>query len=140
MTTLQDIYSQINAFRRNPERFNASCEIPFHPLSELQILPSLERESRWQATHQCEPVSHQTCEEYCYLFGDKCDHIARIKTFVFPDESTNETEVLVKGPRHPFKHLVAKRGHCEHLLDPDVNAMGGAIVGNLFVLAMLWLK
>lgn len=139
MTTLQEIYQQVNAFRQNPEAFNPSCVSPPYALPELQILPGLEAASVWQATHQCEPITHQTCPQWCSKFNGRCDHISRIKYFMFPNRTSFENEVLVKGPKRPFKHLVAKEGHCRHMLDPNVNSMGGAIVGNLFILAMVWL-
>lgn len=139
MTTLQEIYDQVNNFRADPLLFNPSCQVPPYALPPLQVLPKLESASLWQATHICQPISHNTCPEWCFMFNSRCDHISRIKYFMFPNKTSHENEVLVKGPKRPFKHLVGKSGHCRHMLDPNINSMGGAIVGNLFILAMAWL-
>jgi hypothetical protein len=140
MTTLQEIYNEINAFRGNPSLFRPSCVYDVIPYTNLTIMPELEIASMWQATHQCEPVSHSTCKEWCFMFGGKCDHVNRIKYFTFPSKTVNENEVLVKGPKRPFLHLVKKIGHCNLLLSNDVNSMGGAVFNNLFVLALVWLQ
>jgi uncharacterized protein YkwD len=140
MTTISEVYDQINAFRHDPAAYDPACGWGSLRLNDLVVEPALERAAKWQAEHQCESVSHKTCPEWCHLFGGKCDHITRIKSFTFPNETWNENELLVKGPKRPFKHLIHSRGHCEHLLSNTVNSMGGAIVGNLFVLVLVWYK
>lgn len=141
VSQMEDIYDQINAFRANPIGYSRqrglqlSCNgIMGLP---LRVVPQLESETDWQATHlDCVPISHKTCPQYCHLFGG-CSHIDRIKHFL--PNSKNQNEVMVKGPKRPLKHLIQSPGHCRHLLDPDVNAMGGSIFNNTFFLALVWL-
>ena len=135
---MEQIYDQINEFRRDPARFQPSCVVPAIKLKDLVIDSDLEAAAKWQATHQCGPARHTTCPRYCHLFGGRCDHISRITHFTKPRDVSNLNELLVQGPRRPFRHLVESIGHCEQLLSPTENIMGGAIAGNLFVLALGW--
>lgn len=139
MSTLQEIYNDINAFRQDPLAYYPSCHYNKLPLSPLHVIPELEQASFWQVTHTCTPINHNTCPEWCFMFNRSCSHIDRIKHFMFPQQTTNENEVLVKGPKRPLKHLINKSGHCDKLLSNDVNSMGGAIVNNLFILSLVWL-
>lgn len=138
MSSLQDIYNQVNAFRTDPIPYGPICNPPPMVLVNLTIEKDLESAALWQASHRCQPVSHTTCPEWCFMFDNKCDHISRIKHFTFPLQTENEAELLVMGPKRPFKHLVHKEGHCRQLLDPAINSMGAAIVGNLFILTLAW--
>ena len=131
---MEEIYNQVNAFRHNPRKYRPACPAPNIKLQDLQINPDLEKAALWQAQHQCGRPSHETCAEYCDCFGNKCDHISRIECFTGP--ASNFDEILVQGPRRPIKYAVASYGHCQRLLSPDINGMGGAIVGNLFILSL----
>ena len=137
---MEEIYEQVNQFRSNPSQFLDLHSWPHRctrPLDQayppLDISPGLEAATLWSATHQCEPIiSHDTCGVYCGLFNGSCSYQDRIAHFV---EVRNPGEILVKGPKRPLKNAIAKQGHCNHLLNPDIDVMGGAIVGNLFMLA-----
>ena len=137
---MQEIYQQVNQFRSNPSEFLAergwpnrcthALDVAYPPLS---VSRGLEAAAHWSATHQCEPIiSHETCPVYCGLFGGSCSYQDRIAHFV---DVRNPGEILVKGPKRPLKNAINKQGHCNHLLNPDIDMMGGAIVGNLFMLA-----
>lgn len=139
MTTLQEIYNSVNSFRQDPISFSPSCIFNKVPRRPLVILPELEIGAMWQATHLCEPVTHNTCPEWCFMFNNSCSHVSRIKHFLYPNKTANENEVLVIGPKRPFKYLVKKVGHCEHLLSQNINSMGGAIFNNIFILSLVWL-
>lgn len=134
---MQEIYDKINLFRANTSAFASSCGRHYvGVLPPLDINASLEEAAHWQATHQCGTPSHKTCDEWCFMFDGDCRHAARMKFFIFPLSSENENELLVYGPKHPFKHLLNSTGHCEMLLRNDINSMGGSIVGNLFILCI----
>lgn len=137
MSSIGEIYEQINAFRDDPASFDPSCGSSH--LGGLTVSPELEEAAMWQATHQCVPVTHKTCPQYCYLYEGRCDHITRIRHFIGND-TWNINELLVQGPRHPFPHLVGSVGHCQHLLANNINSMGGAVVGNLFILCLAFIN
>ena len=139
MTTLQAIYDSINEFRIHPSDFHPSCGYGSLRLSPYQIDTRLEQAASWQASHLCQPISHQTCTQYCHMFNNSCRHIERIKSFILPSQSWNENELLVIGPKRPFRSLVNSQGHCEKLLASNLNTIGGAILGNIFILVMVWL-
>jgi len=143
---LEEIYALVNEFQAAPRRFvqergwHAGCsrslEVSYDP---LVVLPQLEEGADWQVHHlDCGFISHETCPQYCHLFGS-CSASDRIESFMAPTKVANPNEVLVQGPKRPLKHLIAKEGHCDHLLSPEANAMGGAIVGNLFIMSLVWL-
>lgn len=138
MSTLAEIYDQVNTLRNDPFSHKTACKRPLAPLGNLTVEYDLEKAASWQAQHECVPITHHTCPNWCFMFDGKCDHASRIRFFTSPATTENEHELLVKGPKRPFRYLVNKEGHCRHLLDPDVNAMGGAIVGNLFILVLVW--
>lgn len=135
---MEAIYEQINAFRVDPLQFSPSCSPPPFQLEKLNISENLEAASKWHTEHMCDPVNHATCTEWCHLFGS-CLAADRIRQLSKPAETVEERELIVKGPKHPFKHLVKSPGHCAHLLDPRVNSMGGSILGNLFILSLAWI-
>lgn len=135
---MDTIYAEINSFRNDPFVFNLSCRPPPFELIDLRVDSQLENASLWQALHICDPINHTTCQSYCHLFKDhKCDYITRIQHF--QPNATEISELLVKGPKRPIHHLIEKNSHCLHLLDPTINSMGAAIVGNLFILALAWI-
>lgn len=132
------IYQQINAFRQDPFLFNLSCSPPPFFLTELQVDSGLENASLWQSLHICDPIDHTTCKTECHVFPNhKCDYITRIQ--YFQPHATEISELLVKGPKRPVRHLIEKHSHCLHLLDPTINSMGAAIMANLFILALAWI-
>lgn len=142
---MEEIYNQINQFRSNPQAFveergwSIGCTRPLSiSYQPLTVLPPLEEETKWHANHLCGTISHETCPAYCGLFGS-CSHTDRIAHFMQPFPIKNPNQVLVQGPKHPLRHLIAKTGHCNHLLDPEVNGMGGSMTSHLFLLSLVWL-
>lgn len=140
MTTISEIYGLINDFRSNPEKYNPSCGYGNLRLPSYQVNKKLEEAAEWQARNLCGPVSHTTCPEHCHLFNNSCRHIERIKSFILPNQSWNEHELIVQGPRHPFPHLVQSQGHCQLLLANNLNSIGGYILGHLLILVLVWLN
>lgn len=139
MTTISEIYELVNDFRANPLRYKSACvfDESSQPVHNLTVSSLLESAADWQATHQCNFVSHQTCYKYCPIFGS-CSAPDRIRFFT-NGKSINEFEVLVRGPRRPFQHLLNTRGHCEILRRTDINTMGGSIIGSLFIMTVAFL-
>lgn len=136
---MEAIYAEINAFRADPIPYHPACKVSPFPLSELDISTNLEYASQWHTEHVCDPVDHATCPELCHLFRS-CRASDRIRELAKPAETSEEAELLVKGPKRPLKHLISSPGHCAHLLSPNINAMGGFIAGNLFILALAWIN
>lgn len=136
---MDTIYAEINSFRNDPFVSNLSCNPPPFELMGLRVDSQLENASLWQAQNLCNPIDHTTCSSKCYLFKDgKCDYITRIQQF--QPNATAISELLVKGPKRPIHHFIEKNSHCIHLLDPTINSMGAAIVGNVFILALAWIN
>lgn len=138
---MDKIYADIAAFRADPEPFHPSCGWGNLRLPPFRIDPQLEEAAMFQASHRCGFPSHQTCPEYCHLFGNKCDHVNRIRSFIWPNTTAyNLHELIVMGPKNPVPALIGSPGHCEKLLASNENAIGGAICGNLFVLVLAWIN
>lgn len=149
---VDEIYSEMNAFRLDPlgyaqsRSINLACT-EMSPQTSLDILPELEQESAFQAgtlaMKECEEISHQTCEQYCYLFGGSCSYLDRIQGFVGPYHLCDMREVLIKGAKKPMKImrlLLESRGHCDHLIRSGLNYMGANITHidkTLFVMSMV---
>lgn len=132
MTTIFEIYELVNNFRQNPENFHASCVS--QPVAMLSVNSLLEDSARFQATHPCSPMSHQTCRGSCRQFGS-CQFLDRVKYFT-NGTSQNEYEILVQGPKRPFQPALNSPGHCAILLRDDINSMGGYIFNHVFILTV----
>ena len=132
MTTISEIYELVNSFRNFPESFHASCVS--QPVANLTVSSLLEDSARFQAMHQCNPMSHQTCHGLCQQFGS-CQFLDRVKYFTH-GSSQNEYEILVQGPKRPFQPALNSPGHCAILLRDDINAMGGHIFNHVFILTV----
>lgn len=132
MTTISEIYELVNSFRANPLHFHASCV--GQPAANLTVDSLLEEAAKFQATHQCSPMSHLTCPEFCQQFRS-CQFTDRVKYFTH-GSSQNEYEILVQGPKRPFQPTLNSPGHCSILLRNDINAMGGHIFNHVFVLTV----
>lgn len=137
---MDKIYRDIAEFREDPAPHHPSCGWGSLRLQPFLIVPELEEAARWQASHRCGRPSHQTCPEFCHLFGGRCDHVSRIRSFIGRNDSWNLHELLVMGPKNPVPALIGSQGHCEKLLASNENSIGGAICGNLFVLVLAWMK
>lgn len=146
--TMEEIYSLINDFRVAPKRFaqeqgwQPACTRPLTvSYDPLVVLAELEDAAEFQAVTclECGEFTHRTCDRYCSMFGGSCSYVDRINHFVGSNASYQQ-EVLTYGPKHPVKWLVQTQGHCDHILSPDINAMGVAFLSKLFILSMVYRK
>ena len=152
------MYYEINEFRENPEEYvrkngwKLSCTVPIdHKYNRLKVVRQLELSSSFQAetcaSRECE-ISHETCPQHCHRFGGSCSYIDRIKHFVDGDgfHASNVNEILVSGPKGPHRVLelfIGSPGHCDHILDPNLNAMGANFTHvnrNVFVVDFAYIE
>ena len=150
---VREIYEEVGAFRSSPVQYcldrgwNIACSIDVStPRGPVRVMGELEQASGFQAStlasDECPDISHTTCPAYCHLFGDSCSYDDRIGSFM-GDPFDTIREVLLKGawrPQRIMMFIAESEGHCNDLLDPDVNAMGGTMIHNaktLFVLTMV---
>jgi hypothetical protein len=140
-TSIGELYQELNTFRLDPKRYAAvrgwqlSC-----PRSErnshepLEVLSELEESSafhaRTLASNECPQISHDTCPQYCHLFGDSCSFLERVYSYVGPGYCMAQ-EVLILGKRKPdviLRELVESSGHCDIVDSDQVQFMGGSLV------------
>lgn len=134
------IYEELNKCRQNPtayvqkKGFALSCNYDGKYLEPFKLVPQLTNLSFFQAStlasSDCVEISHSTCWKYCYMFSS-CSFYDRVQFYMTNVSYLNPQEILVKGPKNPFK--VAKlflqhKGHCEHILSQDLNAIGATHV------------
>ena len=147
----QDVfYEEINRFRYSPLAYQQNhtdvvvrCTSPldesYHP---LWIMEALQNSSSFQAwtlsTNACTVISHETCPLYCVQF-DSCSYIDRIDRFLQGINHHNTLEILIKGPKNPYKifhYFLESQPHCDHMLNCHINSMGASfshIDKNVFV-------
>lgn len=148
----QDVfYDEINRFRQSPRLYQhdhpgvvVRC---FSPLDEtyppLRVEEALLNSSHFQAwtlssNKECPVVSHETCPPYCGMFGS-CSTTDRIAHFLQGRDHHNILEILILGPKNPYKifqHFLASQPHCDHMLNSHINSMGASFVHmdkNIFV-------
>lgn len=137
MPTITEIYENLNGFRQNPNRYNSSCN-DYHLAPKIQKLQNLtvdwrlEEAAKFQATHQCLPVTHSTCSKYCWMFGS-CNPTDRIKMFT-QYKSQNEYEILLYGPKIPqYQPFLNTHGHCHIILRSDITHFGAYYHKNLLI-------
>lgn len=148
-------YQEVNRFRASPQAYQQEHNLPVRcsaPLGEtyapLQPHPLLENSSHFQAStmssFDCPVVSHETCPSYCGPFGG-CSFLTRIAWFLHDTPYHNPLEVLIMGPKNPYKifaHFLNSPPHCDHILSTHINAMGCGFVHtdrNLFVADLAWI-
>lgn len=147
----QHVYDEVNKLREDPWAYihemgwSLSCHVPqgasYQPLT---VVHELEESSQFQAftlAHRECALSHETCLDYCYLFGGDCSHIQRIQHFLGGRYTQGIlSEVLISGPKKPHRLIelfLKSEGHCKHLLEPSLNSMGANFTHvhrNVFVL------
>jgi hypothetical protein len=144
-----EFYLEMGLFRRDPVKYaqenhwRLSCDVKSpSPLFPMKVMTALEVSSRFQASNvgtvECPTVSHATCPEYCHLFNNSCGASERILWFMneYMDEGyvvRNTSEILVQGPKRVRKIMelfVESEGHCNHMLDPNINIMGATFKHN----------
>lgn len=132
------IYSEINAFRANPvayiksRNYQCKCTQPLHEsYRQLNVSVELEKSSYFQAytisSNEC-PISHETCFPYCGQFGG-CSHINRMQSFLGGRQAHDLSEILIRGSSKVPKIMglfLNSEGHCNHLLNCHLNAMGAS--------------
>lgn len=141
-------YLEMTSFRENPvtyaqnNNWQLSCSVKSDTLCPLRVVTALEVSSLFQAsnigTDECPEVRHATCPTYCHLFENSCGPTERILWFMneYTDEGysvRNVSEILIEGPKHVHKIMeifVESEGHCNHMLDPNINVMGAAFKHN----------
>lgn len=132
------LYQELNLFRKDPLQYSQSngfrleCTPPIDPSYEqLRVEHNLERSAQFHASTmaswECPVISHETCPAYCHLFHDSCSYEDRIRAFLEPTPSSNINEILIKGPKNPRRIMelfLGSKGHCNHMLDKNINSMG----------------
>lgn len=147
----QDVfYEEINIFRHSPRQYQQNhtdvvirCSGPLDEAYQpLRVAEALQNSSSFQAwtlsTKECPDISHDTCFLYCDLFSS-CSYIDRIGRFLQDVEHHNILEILIKGPKNPYKmvhYFLGSQPHCDHILNSHINSMGAGfsrIDKNVFV-------
>jgi len=144
-------YQEINKFRNLPIayrqnnsnvviRCSGSLDETYPP---LQFVEELENSSYFQAStlssNECPVISHETCDLYCHEFGGSCSYMDRIEWFLQGKPNHNVLEILIKGPKNPYKmfqYFLESEAHCNHILNCHINSMGASfshIDKNVFV-------
>lgn len=144
-------YNEINKFRSFPIAYKQNntdliirCSGPLDEIYQpLQVVEALENSSYFQAStismNECPIVSHETCDLYCHQFGDSCSYLDRIEWFLGGTINHNILEILIKGPKNPYKifqYFLESEAHCNHILNCHINSMGASfshIDKNIFV-------
>jgi hypothetical protein len=150
-TSIGELYQELNSFRQDPARYTSdrgwqlTCS-QRGPHEPLEVLGSLEESSafhaRTLASNECFRISHDTCPQYCYLFGDSCSFLDRIYSYTGPGYCSAQ-EVLILGRRRPIvilQELVESGGHCDIINGDSVNFMGGSLIKldkTIFVFAVV---
>lgn len=135
----QDVfYQEINRFRHSPVAYQQNhtdvvvrCTSPldesYHPLSVVEALQNSSSFQAWTlSTNACTDISHDTCPLYCDQF-DSCSYMDRIDRFLQGMEHHNTLEILIKGPKNPYKifhYFLESQPHCDHMLNCHINSMG----------------
>ena len=137
----QDVfYDEINRFRQSPIAYQQNhtdvvvrCTSPLdESYRPLIITGALQNSSSFQAwtlsTNACADISHDTCPLYCGMF-DSCSFTNRIDRFLQGLNHHNTLEILIKGPKNPYKifqYFLGSQPHCDHMLNCHINSMGAS--------------
>lgn len=147
----QDVfYEEINRFRHSPIAYQRNhtevvmrCTSPSdESYPPLRVVEALQNSSFFQAwtlsTDACVEISHNTCPLYCDRF-DSCSYMDRIDRFLQGMAHHNTLEILIKGPKNPYKifqYFLGSQPHCDHMLNCHINSMGASfshVDKNVFV-------
>ena len=143
-------YDEIQRFRHSPVAYLQNhtdvvvrCTSPLdESYRPLRIVDALQNSSSFHAwtlsTNACADISHDTCPLYCDQF-DSCSYMDRIDRFLQGTNHHNTLEILIKGPKNPYKifhYFLGSQPHCDHMLNCHINSMGASfsrIDKNIFV-------
>lgn len=150
-------YQEINRFRHSPVAYQRNhtdiavrCTSPLdESYRPLIIVGALQNSSAFQAwtlsTQECVDISHDTCPLYCDSF-ESCSYTDRIDRFLQGIEHHNTLEILIKGPKNPYKifqYFLESQPHCDHMLNCHINSMGASfshVDKNVFVADFAYLS
>ena len=150
-TSIGKFYLELNLFRLDPHGYTADrgWHLACSSISgneTLQVLSALEESSafhaRTLASGECPEIRHDTCPQYCHLFGDSCSFLDRIYSYVGPGYCLAQ-EVLIMGKRKPeviLQDLIQSQGHCDIISSDRIEFMGGSLIKDehsIFVFAVV---
>ena len=122
----------VNEFRYNSTNFLLKYNLDSECHAKLKTYPlreniNLENASKFQTKTllNCvtEIISHDTCQEYCYLFENECSFDKRLSFFLQNTSLSIPSEILIQGPKKPLKmikYLLLSKSHC-HIMADDLN-------------------
>lgn len=141
LTIEQQFIYYVNEFRYNSTDFLLKYNLNTECYAKQKTRPllnhiNLENASKFQTKTllNCvtEIISHETCQEYCYLFENDCSFDKRLAYFLKNSSLSIPSEILIQGPKKPLKmmkYFLLSKNHC-HIMADSLNKYIGCFYQN----------